>query len=395
VNKELLTNKRVRFVVILLGLLFFIPFIIYKATIGNSGFCGLCHMMKPEYYTHKASTHSRISCAACHIAPNPQSILDAGKSAVENTFRAITGTYVAPIKMLRPIDDRACERCHNMNTRVVSSSVEDLVIPHDKHKAKGINCNKCHSGVAHGNIANRRVTYEADYKRWDPVLGETLMGEPRQLIPTMDACMRCHELRKVTKACSACHPSGMMPDDHIPPAFKNGGHGKEAAKDLEYCNSCHGYMSNKAVEVTKEVSAVKKLLDQKMSRTKPKQAGVTVNTYARQNTFCKDCHGKRPPSHKPDYPQTHGPTAETNKQRCATCHDNQLGSAPDGAKFAQKPEDAVTMTTCGQCHPSSHYDNLQWKQYHPIEMPKPVKLIKLCYDCHNDESCGGCHGKIK
>ncbi|KNZ70543.1 NapC/NirT cytochrome c domain-containing protein [Thermincola ferriacetica] len=380
-------HKLIKVLLVLLFLLGTAAAIASRAWTANipSKMCGACHMMKPEYYTWLASSHAKVNCISCHIPPGPGPFIKANITGVKHFFKMATKSYVAPIIKLGPMSDAACERCHNMENRIVTTS-EDLIIPHGKHKKQKVNCSKCHQGITHGNIAKRKITYEGDYQRWNATLGQSLMKNNAEYVrPDMDLCMRCHQLRKVTVACDACHKNGMKPADHLKGNFRNGGHGKIAAGDLGYCDSCHSYMSEKKIETLKEPE---KYL-QYLGGDKNQNNSLSVITYSRENTWCKACHQKRPPSHNEAmFIEKHGQMAQKDKQRCYTCHDNQGPQGPKG----QGGPNTVANISCNECHPSIHRSK---KFYHPFELPPNGKVDESCYTCHSQESCGRCHGKIQ
>jgi nitrate/TMAO reductase-like tetraheme cytochrome c subunit len=80
-------------------------------------FCGrLCHtVMHPEYTAHQASSHSRVSCAQCHVGSGADYLVKSKLSGVPMIFATITGKYEKPIPVpvrnLRPARD-TCEQCH-------------------------------------------------------------------------------------------------------------------------------------------------------------------------------------------------------------------------------------------------------------------------------------------
>jgi nitrate/TMAO reductase-like tetraheme cytochrome c subunit len=344
----------------------------------NSAFCSLCHNMKPELNTWQASSHSKIECVACHIPPGPVNFVKKKVKGLLQVYDYATDNYVAPIRMIDPIPNAACEQCHNMSNRNVSTS-GDITIPHDKHLAKGILCVKCHQGVAHGDIADRKVTFKADYAKWDPSIGKLMMNDRKAYLPNMDTCMECHKLRKVTTECRACHTTGMLPDSHKDPAFKAGAHGKLAEAHIADCNNCHQYMSEVPIDGFTVVPEYQQMLD----KGKPKPP-VTAAMYAKQNTFCKKCHGIKPASHKTDdWMSTHGQQAGQDRQLCMTCHDNNV-----------RTSDPVTKVSCATCHPSSHSQNPSWKTKHPIALPAKPQVTKFCLTCHNPNVCTTCHKNL-
>jgi nitrate/TMAO reductase-like tetraheme cytochrome c subunit len=354
-------------------LLFTVGFLGLETT-SSSQFCASCHEMKPEYYTWKASSHSEVDCVNCHTGSTKEEYAKAKANGLVQVFKKATQTYTAPIRMPNQIEDASCEKCHNISTRDVTPT-GDLIIPHDKHKNKGIKCFQCHSGVAHGKIADRKMTYQSDYGEWDDTLGRAAMKDEKFIKPEMETCMKCHEARKVTTKCQACHTTGMFPVTHKNQNFKNGKHGSHARKDLNDCNSCHSFMSTEEVEGFDKISTVRQFLqkDKKSNQT------VSVDEYAKQNTFCKDCHSRKPTSHKNHFISNHGTLANQNKEKCIACHDIQNAG-----------RSTVTNVTCASCHPSSH-SNKPWRNNHPVQLPPNQKLEQFCYTCHSEPMCSSCH----
>jgi nitrate/TMAO reductase-like tetraheme cytochrome c subunit len=339
----------------------------------SSEFCSSCHEMKPQYYTWKASSHSEVDCVSCHIQPGAKNYAKAKANGLVEVYKKTTDKYQAPIKMPNIIPDAACESCHNIYTRNFSVS-GDIIIPHDKHKTEGIECIQCHSGTAHGEISDRKVTYKSDYDRWNDKLGASMMSDTKFIRPQMDTCMNCHELQKAPLECTACHKSTMVPDNHKNNAFKNGGHGKFDASELPKCEKCHSYMSSEKYDLFKTEATYKRLLNKGI----PTTPQVTVQTYAKANTFCKDCHAERPTSHKiSNFMTAHGSLSKDTK-KCMTCHENKvLGGKPP------------TQVQCSTCHPSSH--DRPWRKGHPIKLPENQKYEKSCNKCHFEKRCTSCH----
>jgi len=356
-----------------LAIFFFAGFFGLEAT-SSSKFCSSCHEMKPEYYTWKASTHSEVDCVNCHIEPGVKNLAEAKAGGVKELYKKQTDTYLAPIQMPKDIPNSACERCHNMDTREVTTS-GDLIIPHDKHLAKDIECVQCHSGVAHGKIAERKVTFKSDYGKWDDSLGKSMMSDIKFTSPKMETCMECHEARQVTTECKACHTTSMYPKSHKKADFKDETHGSLAIKDVKKCNECHKYMSKKEIDIFNEKPASMQYLN----NGTVKEDDIDANDYAKQNTYCKDCHSTRPASHKKGFGVSHGVLANKNTEMCLTCHDYQNTGRTKNI-----------IVTCNTCHPSTH-SNRDWRITHPINVERGRKVTEYCYTCHVKKNCTSCH----
>ncbi len=83
----------------------------------STAFCGrLCHdVMYPEYTTHQASPHSRVSCSECHVGSGADYLVRSKVSGTPMLFHTIAGTYhrpiPTPVENLRPARE-TCEQCH-------------------------------------------------------------------------------------------------------------------------------------------------------------------------------------------------------------------------------------------------------------------------------------------
>lgn len=356
-----------------LALFFIIGFSGLKAT-SSSKFCSSCHEMTPEYYTWKASTHSEVDCINCHIEPGAKNLVKDKANGLIQIFDNVTNQYTAPIQMPKEIPNPACERCHNMKTRDVTSS-GDLVIPHEKHLNKGIQCVDCHSGVAHGRIAERNVTFKTDYSKWDDALGQEMMRDVTFTSPKMQDCIDCHKIRDVSTACKTCHSTGMKPKSHKEADFKTSSHGKLAEKDIKLCNSCHQYTSDTDIQGLQPPSPTEQFL----SGGKVHQQSITAQDYTKENSFCKKCHQQRPQSHVKGWSNIHGPIAKNDTRKCLTCHD-----------YLKTGFNKTTNITCSGCHPAMHAGK-NYKEHHPIDLTGVTQPQSLCYTCHNKQICTSCH----
>lgn len=376
-------KKKTKLLLVLLFICFGL-IILFGDTLQNrtdTAYCTSCHMMKPEMYTWQASSHNHATdCVTCHAPPGVLKRIKYRLFSVKEIYAAVTGNYGILIQTTTPIPDSVCTQCHDMSRRQVTPS-GDLVIPHDKHAQKNVTCTECHTGIAHGNIAEQRVTFQTDYGKWDESLGQRFMSDTKNIRPNMDTCMNCHKVRKASLKCGDCHKTSMIPESHKNEVFKEGGHGKEAANNLQTCDSCHSYMSTKTVEVTKDNSS--KYL-QFLTKDTGKPSTISVSDYAKANTYCKDCHSKMPPSHKDkSFEINHGAYSKDNKDRCFTCHDNHVTG-----------DSSVTKVTCGSCHPSPHYKS-PWREKHPVPLPDKPQVTEFCYSCHSTQTCGKCHTGAK
>lgn len=341
-------------------------------TTSTSDFCSSCHEMKPEYYTWEASSHSEVDCVQCHIESGVEEYAKAKANGLVEVYKKQTGKYIAPIRMPDQIPDESCEKCHNVYNREFTVS-GDVIVSHTKHKEEDIKCVECHSGTAHGNIDDRKMTYKSDYEKWDSTIGTSAMSDLKFVKPNMDTCIECHKAKEITTECSACHTTGMVPESHKETDFVNGKHGKLAEVELSECHNCHKDMSTNKLEGYEEPSVVAQYL------TADKQIDKKSHIkYAKENSYCVDCHNKRPASHTADLISNHGSYASKNKETCAVCHETD-----PSVKSAQG------KVNCSSCHMKKHLEN--WRSSHPIKVSENQKVNQSCYKCHVKKNCTNCH----
>jgi nitrate/TMAO reductase-like tetraheme cytochrome c subunit len=359
--------------VLFLALFFSIGLIGLKAT-SSSTFCSSCHEMKPEYYTWKNSSHSEVDCVNCHTEPG---VKQTAKDKINLIVKAVSkdsNDSGAPIRVTGEIPDSTCEECHNVYQREFTVT-GDIIIPHDKHKEKEVKCTQCHNGVAHGEIADRNMTFKTDYQQWDSKSGKRAMEDLKFTKPDMDTCMECHETRDISTECKTCHTTGVLPKSHKESDFKTGSHGALAKKDIKGCNKCHSYMSEKEIKGLEDIPASQKFL----SNNETKTTQISAEDYAKENTFCKDCHTTKPTSHVKGYVNLHGAAAKDSTEKCLACHDKQKTGF-----------NKTNNVTCNSCHPAMHAGK-DFKERHPVNIDNATKPTDFCYTCHNKQKCASCH----
>jgi hypothetical protein len=219
-----------------------------------------------------------------------------------------------------------------------------LKFNHEKHPAKDLACEDCHS------VEN---------------------GEPG--MPSHDTCSVCHDQADLSKSkeCDYCHS---QPDQAVKPIAKvlspeaKFGHAKHLDKKIE-CKTCHPN-PDKSVVVSGNLMTF--CMD---CHTK---TGQTL-------TECSVCHKEirknvRPKYHGPvriahDSPQIwekiHGQQSKNDPKFCALCHDDQ--------------------TSCEECHrknpPQDH--TITWRRKsHGL---RATWERERCAACHEEDSCLRCH----
>ncbi|PKM80536.1 MAG: hypothetical protein CVU89_13375 [Firmicutes bacterium HGW-Firmicutes-14] len=273
--------------------------------------CSECHEMWPEIATWQTSVHAKVACTVCHTGYNPS----------QNKSSHDSGAFQKPIRIKNPVSDDACNSCHAMENRN-ETLLPDLIAPHKKHAAANVSCLECHRFTTHGNIGERKVTTRdqySDYNKWNPqVAQQAAPGVHRR--PNMFVCINCHESRKVTTACAACH---YWEDRKSLPSHEDQQwlvvHGKNGRQDIDNCAKCH--------------------YDKESEKFVTPSTGDKIADFARANSYCYGCHLKRPPNHDAQWMPKHSKVAgERGLLNCFACHDRE------------QPRPNVTGTYCNTCH---------------------------------------------
>ena len=312
----------------------------------STKFCSSCHATAAQVESWKKSSHSTVACVKCHNTPGVFKILG-DKDWAKKTVQFTTQLWQRPVKILNPVQNEVCLKCHSENRETTPSG--DLIIPHDRHQEKNVRCIACHQGIVHGEKMNIEVMQQREF--------DSNPDHPKTPPKTnMNDCLDCHAKKQQTIACEACHTDIVKPPSHDEPTFDTE-HGLQAFDDVDGCNKCHSYtFSNEGVK--NEQDRVKK--------------------YARGNVFCYTCHMKTPLSHEGEWLDRHPPLAKDNKDGCLVCHSEE-----------PKKDDRVTKTYCNTCHAQPHESG--WRKIHPSKVKIEGTANRKCFDCHSQNQCYSCH----
>lgn len=270
-----------------------------------------CHEMWPEVTTWQTGVHAKITCTTCHVDYKADDFKSAHDSA----------TFAKPISIKRPVPNEACTGCHAMENRT-ATPLPDIIIPHNRHDKANVPCIDCHRFVAHGNLAERKVTTRAqfaNYDQWNPQMAKQAAPDVMRR-PNMFVCIKCHEQRKVTTKCAVCH---YYPDRKSLPSHENAAwgsiHGKTGRQDVNNCAKCH--------------------YDKESQKFATPSTGDVIADFARANSYCYGCHLKRPANHDGTWMSKHPSMAQNRGlPNCFACHDKN------------QPRPNVTGTYCNTCH---------------------------------------------
>jgi nitrate/TMAO reductase-like tetraheme cytochrome c subunit len=358
-------------------------------------FCAsACHKVQDDSITaYNHSSHSNISCMACHMPVNadPFTFVLHKAEALGELYMTVTNNYELPLNghnhVSLAMSDKQCTQCHNLDNRDVTPS-KGVIINHKAHAEKGVACTVCHNRVAHKEDFDLTLTSPD--------------GEPNKKhadFMEMNGCFRCHtqdgpkvigaseeETAHMTAPgdCKLCHPKDfpLKPASHNSKEFFPAGH------------------AEKASEVESEVVVAEKEHEEFVAELKPaahggESVGLTIPSMGTVNecmtchkeAFCTGCHGMEIPHpeefktpKEADAPEGHPATSQKLPKKCVMCHgDNNKEHFCDSCHHGEKV--------------GYEYDKaVAWKTQHPAAVEKSG--LDSCFkQCHEKKFCVDCHTK--
>lgn len=249
--------KRPVFWLSFLGLVFIIGLVIgipYYITSQNQ-YCSTCHSMETYYKTWQNSTHANTACLVCHVEPGFKNQAYHFIRTTRELYTNLVGAGEERSPYYQAPSNAVCFTCHTQYRDISASG--DLIIPHGQHvKMQGLKCIDCHKYLVHFKNPEGKNT------------------------PSMTICYKCHDGKKATKECRACHTKKAYPVSHKDPTFMEN-HGTMAQTQGKECAKCHAWTPG----------------------------------------YCTECHLKRPASHDGiAFRSTHSERAAVRQQGCYVCH---------------------------------------------------------------------------
>jgi cytochrome c5 len=253
-------------------------------------FCAeVCHKVQDDTIdAYKASTHSQISCMACHEPVNADTVtflIAKVKSGLE-VIPTVGNTFTLPLnpgsalalKGGHEMGAQQCTQCHSTNR--ITTPEPGLKTNHKVHADAGIWCTVCHNRVAHNDEA-------APPKLKDP---KGNANTPHQNFMKMEYCYRCHDLEGKVKmtgegakaapgTCSTCHPAGfeLVPETH---------------KAADWSVKAHGEKSKEIIKEMGLLEAEAKVLEEEGVEAYLAAPVDPCFTCHVETKFCEPCHDK-------------------------------------------------------------------------------------------------------
>jgi len=343
-------------------------------------FCeNACHKVQDDTITaYRASSHSNISCMACHgpADGSPVKFVLHKAEALGELYMAVTKSYSLPLnatdEVAAEMPTEQCTQCHSPERKVTPD--KGIIIDHSAHMKRGITCTTCHNRVAHPEKKNLQLMLT------DPRTGKP--NRKHEDYMTMTGCFRCHGQGKGARApgsCRTCHPKdfSLKPASHLESGFymkggESGGHAKLAVADLARIEQNRA--AREAAPAEKEVANAD---GRTTIHPEPMDQVSYCGTCHDKATFCVSCHGTVMP-HPANWKKNHGREGRKNLQVCANCH----AKGPSAAKGAG-------TAFCSDCHHKVPDKTKPWIKQHFIVAKE--QGIAPCYQCHDPVFCAKCH----
>ena len=349
-------------------------------------FCAeACHKVQDDtIIAYQHSSHSKISCMACHmpVNANPVVFLLHKAEALGELAMTVSNNYELPLNgksevSLTMTPDK-CTQCHSLETRPVTPS-QGIKINHAVHTEKNVACPLCHNRVAHKE--------DFDLTLSNPNGGEE--NKKHDNFSKMTACFRCHGLEQGSPApgtCLACHTADfeLKPPSHLKTGFikQHGDMANEANKVVEESLKEEGI---KPVTPESKSEFTKLPKGELVGESLPPVKAIFYCGTCHQKSFCLACHGtpmphsaafKEPKDAKD--PVGHPVQSKLITKKCVMCHG-------DNAK----------THFCDDCHHGKKVGYefkpaVAWVKQHPLAVAKSG--VKPCTEkCHTTKFCIDCH----
>jgi len=336
-----------------------------------------CHKVQDDtILAYQRSTHSEVSCMACHmpVGASPVTFVLHKAEALGELYLTVTDNYELPLNpqshVALEMSSEQCTQCHNLDTRAITPA-SGIIIDHDVHSEEGFDCAVCHNRIAH----NEDFTLTLK----DPSTGEP--NQKHEEFMSMTACFRCHDQETDGKApgtCEACHPPEfeLKPASHLEEGFYPEGHADMAMAEASRTAEATGGVESEAHEPAEAEESEGGGHGEALEL--PTVASIDYCSTCHLETFCNDCHGL-PMPHPEGFNERHGTLGGEDPESCETCH----GGA---------------QQSCDGCHHGTSmdlpYDGSQgpWIDLHPLAVGKIG--ANACYECHDPTYCAHCHVRV-
>lgn len=265
-------------------------FVVYSS---QPSYCRSCHQMKQEYESWTKSSHTKVTCVACHQEPGIAGWTIMKLRINRMILLKTTKGYREPITT--KVNSSSCMQCHDiLRAKVVQSY--GIKMSHKEPLEAGFRCSDCHNTVGHG-----KAVVGAHY-------------------PSMNNCIQCHTGEKVSTKCSLCHIKDIgaklrqkvvdYPKVHLEPSTDCRG-----CHPIEKCTRCHGVEMPHPPDWTEPG----KITHARQAAFEKKQICFRCHQGIE---YCNSCH--RFPGHSENWKQIHGDGGFAAEKACMSCHSEEM-----------------------------------------------------------------------
>lgn len=380
--------RRPRFIiwtgVAVLGLAVFM--IALLAATSSYWFCANgCHKVQDDTIAaYQASTHSEISCLACHMPVNasPVAFMLHKATALGELYLTVTKKYEIPLNgeshVAIEMASTQCTQCHSTNRAITPST--GIIIDHAIHADNDVSCTMCHNRIAHADQA-------IEFVNVDPATGEA--NHAHSDFMSMTACFRCHTQEggdAPPGACDACHPADfeLKPENHFEAGFYAKGGDSHLHAELaraawgETTATAEASGTAEATAVAKETAVAEETeaAGAEHGAEVPAVEDVFYCGTCHADSFCESCHGI-PMPHPAGFADGHGDVGKSKPAICANCHaKGELATSGD-------------LEFCNSCHHAAADPTQPWIPQHFVVVRETG--AEPCFECHNPTYCAQCH----
>lgn len=363
-----------------------------------------CHKVQDDaIIAYERSSHSNVSCMACHMPPNANPIVFIlhKAEALGELYLTVTDNFELPLNahshLALSMTSDQCTQCHNMANRRVTPS-PGIKIDHEAHAEVNAACTVCH------NRAGHREDFELTLRN-----PERQGGEPSRKhadFMSMTACFRCHSLTDSAApsgACAECHTPefDLKPANHDAEGFLPGGHAEMAAEAKAEVEAAL-HEGEEGAEGSEEATGTEGSEEgtggggsEETTEGEEQSLFATEKAYASGGAEIHPVPAEQVPeviaaqrSHGADPHETIGPQLPSVESvfYCATCHVESTFCL--GCHGVEMPHPAAFIEPASADDPAGH----------PVAS-RDEALAEKCVMCHGQNSetffCDKCHHGTK
>lgn len=293
-----------------------------------------------------------VDCATCHPAASTSKLSSDNLVSTHDQCSACHQDQVSS----------DCGYCHKNPESIAPrpASKRTVIFSHEKHLAMNdVECVTCHKGLDEIELATAKN------------------------LPDMTTCTTCHNDRKATTMCEACHTDfvTLLPQDHKRSDFLHSHRDEARLGALQTtCQTCH---TETFCQQCHQSTGLKAFLPKDL-KVDPRPKTSTKDSPKR--TILQNVH-------ELNYRFTHGIDARSKQSDCSSCHDAET--------FCARCHEAGGNVTQGTFKPKSHmvpgFAILGRGSGGGLHAEEARRDIESCVSCHDvegrDPTCMTCHSE--